>query len=101
MTYWDTPFSKVCVGMKVGSRIKFAKIDQKADSLHSLIADGQHRATSLGRDAWKDLIGSDASLQVNCNIRGLTLREPAVATRGQELVSLLTRKTTAVVVIPG
>ena len=59
--------------MKVGSRIKFAKIDQKADSLHSLIADGQHRATSLGRDAWKDLIGSDASLQVNCNIEGFNV----------------------------
>lgn len=72
-TYWDKPFSKVCVGMKVGSRIKFAKIDQKADSLHSLIADGQHRATSLGRNAWKDLIGSDASLQANCNIEGFNV----------------------------
>lgn len=73
-TYWDTPFSKICVGMKVGSQIKFLKIDQKADSLHSLIADGQHRATSLGRDAWKTLIGSDASLQRNCNIEGFNAK---------------------------
>lgn len=59
--------------MKVGSRIKFAKIDQKVDSLHSLIADGQHRATSLGLDAWKDLIGSEASLQVSSNIEGFNV----------------------------
>ena len=40
---------------------------QAADSLHSLIADGQYRNTSLGRDGWKTLIGSDISLQQNCN----------------------------------
>ena len=35
--------------------------------MYSLIADGQYRNTSLGRDTWKLLIGSDASLQENCN----------------------------------
>ena len=41
-----------------------------APSLYSLIADGQYRATSLGRDTWKTLIGSQASLQLNCNKEG-------------------------------
>ena len=35
--------------------------------MYSLIADGQYRHTSLGRDTWKSLIGSEASLQHNCN----------------------------------
>ena len=38
--------------------------------MYSLIADGQYRSTSLGRDKWKSLIGSEASLQKNCNKEG-------------------------------
>ncbi len=41
-----------------------------ANSLHSLITDGQYHATSLGRDTWKTLIGSQSSLQVNFNKEG-------------------------------
>ena len=49
---------------------KFIVINQQANSLYSLIADGQYRNTSLGRDTWKSLIGSKASLQYNCNKEG-------------------------------
>ena len=56
--------------MKVGQLIKFVTINKAADSLYSLIADGQYRATSLGRDKWKTLIGSQAILQDNCNSEG-------------------------------
>ena len=69
-TYWETPFSKICLGMKYGQQIRFIVINKQADSLHSLIADGQYRPTSLGRNKWKTLIGSDASLQRNCNKEG-------------------------------
>ena len=50
--------------------INFLVINKAADSLYSLIADGQHRPTSLGRTTWKTLIGSQASLQHNCNMEG-------------------------------
>ena len=53
--------------MKINQQLKFIVINKLADSLHSLIADGQYRNTSLGRDGWKTLIGSDISLQQNCN----------------------------------
>ena len=69
-TYWNTSFSKICLGMKVGQLTKFAVINKSADSLYSLIADGQYRATSLGRGKWKTLIGSQAFLQDNCNSEG-------------------------------
>jgi len=69
-TYWNTSFSKICLGMKIGQQIKFIAINKQANSLYSLIADGQYRATSLGRDTWKALIGSEASLQSYCNIEG-------------------------------
>ncbi|XP_068683059.1 uncharacterized skeletal organic matrix protein 5-like isoform X1 [Montipora foliosa] len=70
-TYWNTSFSKICLGMKIiGQPIKFLVINKQAQSLHSLIADGKYRSTSLSRNTWKTLIGSQASLQANCNMEG-------------------------------
>ena len=60
--------------MKIGEQLNFVVIDKHADSLHSLIADGQYRDTSLGRDTWKTLIGSEASLQPHCNREGFNAR---------------------------
>ena len=69
-TYWNTSFSKICLGMKVGHQTEFIVLTKNASSLHSLITDGTYRATSLGLDKWKSLIGSEASLQPNCNKEG-------------------------------
>ena len=69
-TYWNTHFSKICLGMRIGHQIKFIVINKQANSLYSLIADGKYRATSLGRNTWKSLLGSQASLQSNCNKEG-------------------------------
>ena len=56
--------------MKINQQLRFIVISKLADSLHSLIADGQYRNTSLSRDGWKKLIGSSATLQPNCNREG-------------------------------
>ena len=56
--------------MKIGEQENFTAINKSASSLYSLIADGKYRATSLGRNTWKKLIGSRASLQPNCNKEG-------------------------------
>ena len=57
--------------MKINNnQSKFIVINKQANSLYSLIADGQYRSTSLGRDKWKSLIGSEASLQKHCNKEG-------------------------------
>ena len=56
--------------MKIDNQTNFTVINKTANSLYSLIADGQYRNTSLGRDTWKGLIGSQASLQLNCNKEG-------------------------------
>ena len=72
-TYWNTSFSKICLGMKIGQQINFIVINKQANSLYSLIADGQYRATTLGRNTWKTLIGSQASLQAKCNKNGFNV----------------------------
>ena len=75
-TYWDTPFNKICLGMRIPGEenINFLVINRAADSLYSLLHDGQYRNTSLGRDTWKTLIGLQASLQMNCNMEGFNAR---------------------------
>ena len=60
--------------MKIDQQINFIVINKHADSLHALIADGRYRATSLGRDTWKRLIGSQASLQTGCNKEGFNAK---------------------------
>ena len=60
--------------MKIGQQINFIVIDKQANSMYSLIADEQYRATSLGRNTWKSLIGSEASLQLYCNKEGFNAR---------------------------
>ena len=70
-TYWNMNFSKICLGMRIGSQpVKFLVINKNGTSLYSLIADDRYRPTSLGRETWKALIGSEASLQYNCNKEG-------------------------------
>ena len=77
-TYWKTPFDKICLGMKIGQHKRFIVINKQASSLYSLIADGKHRHTSLGRDTWKSLIGADASLQRFCNKEGFNVMDNSI-----------------------
>ena len=72
-TYWSTSFSKICLGMKIDQQLRFIVINMEADSLYSLIADGQYRPTVLGRDTWRSLIGPKASSQIYCNREGFNL----------------------------
>lgn len=81
-TYWNTPFSKICLGMRNGGQTNFIVIYKHANSLFSLIADGKYRATSLGRNAWKSLLGSQSSLQPNCNLEGFNANKGARARIG-------------------
>ena len=51
---------------------RWMTFDYTASSLYSVIADGQFRATTAGRAAWKSLIMS-SSLQHNCNREGFNV----------------------------
>ena len=66
--------------MKVRGQLKFIAIDRMAPSLHSLIADGQYRATSLFIVRWKTLI-KDSKLPRHCYKEGFNVvgdgNEPA------------------------
>ena len=53
--------------------MQFIAVNQSADSLYSIIADPQYHPTSLGRHTWKSLLGSQSSLQPNCNKEGFNV----------------------------
>ena len=46
-TYWNTSLSKVCLGMNIHGEenTNFVAVNITANSLYSLIADGQYRTT--------------------------------------------------------
>ena len=69
--------------MKIGHQKHFIVINKQANSLYSLIADRKYRATSLGRNTWKKLIGSQASLQANCNREGFNAEGRKGASRAR------------------
>ena len=64
------PFTKICLGIKISQRQRFIPVE---NSLYSLIADGKYWRTSLGRNTWKSLIGTQASLQRKCNKEGFNV----------------------------
>ena len=55
--------------MKLGDTTNWIKLSHTADSLHSVIADGVYKATSVGRNTWKSLL-RDSSLQTECYKEG-------------------------------
>ena len=100
-TYWNTPFNKICLGMKIGQQFKSVVINHQARSLYSLIADGKYRATSLGRNSWKKLIGSRASLySPTVTRKDSTYYAPMPPALKQELVSLPTIRMCVALVTP-
>ena len=60
--------------MKIEQQINFIVINKTASSLYSVTADRKYHSTSLGRNTWKSLIGSEGSLQVNCNKEGFNAK---------------------------
>ena len=72
-SYWNTPFSKICLGMKVRGITNWIVVHHKALSLFNEIADGAFRETSVGKDQWKSLLHG-SYLQPNCNKEGFNLQ---------------------------
>ncbi|XP_028396025.1 uncharacterized skeletal organic matrix protein 5-like [Dendronephthya gigantea] len=72
-SYWNTPFTRICLGMKVNDVTNWITIDKKARSLFDVIAGGATTRTTAGKETWKSLIAG-SSLQNNCNDEGFNLR---------------------------
>ncbi|CAH3140542.1 unnamed protein product, partial [Pocillopora meandrina] len=99
-TYWSTPFSKICLGMNISHQLRFIVINRHANSLFSLIADGKYRATSLGRNTWKWLIGEGPPCSPTAIRKDSMQWETILVIPKQESASRLTSRMTVVPVTP-
>ena len=72
-SYYNTPFTRVCLGMTRNGVTNWIVVSHTASSLYRVIADGDYSATNLGSAEWKSLING-ASLQTNCNREGFNVR---------------------------
>ena len=98
-TYWNTPFSKICLGMKIGHQIKFTVINVHATLCTPWLLTGitapPHWAVTCGR-LWlvpRPPHSSTATKKVSMLYATLAFPE-------QELVTLRTTKTIAAAVTP-
>ncbi|XP_048579319.1 uncharacterized protein LOC5504558 [Nematostella vectensis] len=72
-SYWAMPFTKICIGFKVGDTLKSMTIPYTATSLYDVIADGTYRGTTqIGKTAWRSLVAG-SSMQTNCNQEGFNV----------------------------
>ena len=73
-TFNAVPFTEMRVGLEapIGSNtIQWLVLPIAASRLRDLFAAPTATPTALGRDAWKSLLGTSASLQPNCNLEGI------------------------------
>ena len=62
-TYWATPFTSLCLGMRYEEQTRWIKLDYQAKSLYDVISSNQHRATNISISTWKNLL-NESSVQV-------------------------------------
>ena len=74
-SYWNTPFDKICLGMKVSGVTTWIVINYQASSLFNVIADGEKKDTTAGKNAWRSLMDSSL-LEKLCNQEGFNLQPP-------------------------
>ncbi|KAL9982282.1 hypothetical protein ACROYT_G004308 [Oculina patagonica] len=74
-SYWCSPFTKMCLGMRVGDETKWVLVNQQAVSLHSLLASITYQETNIGREKWRSLLYG-SSLQLKCKMEGFNVVSP-------------------------
>ncbi len=79
-SYWNTPFNKICLGMKVNGVTKWIVIDHQARSLFNVIAPGTFKDTNIGKEAWKSLYDG-SRFQNNCNKEGFNIESMNLDTK--------------------
>jgi len=70
--YWSVSFDELRVDMLAQDSLGRFAFFQAAPSLHALVADGVHRPTRQGWQAWRAMLPG-ASLQVGCGMEGFNV----------------------------
>lgn len=68
-TYWSTPFTQLCLGMKYKMEENWIVLGHTGSSLYDVIANGTHTPTNLTIGDWKTLL-NNCKLWDNCTVQG-------------------------------
>ncbi|XP_046849856.1 uncharacterized skeletal organic matrix protein 5-like isoform X2 [Xenia sp. Carnegie-2017] len=79
-SYWNVPFTMICLGMQYNDEKRWMKFAHNGSSLYDVIADNKQQTTTLARDKWLGLI-NNARLQSNCNKNGFNVGKSNVKAR--------------------
>ncbi len=96
-SYSNTPFTKICLGMRVGdapSQTNWIGIDYQATSLYSLIADGEFRVVNIKAQIpslWQTLI-DESHLPVQCLFQGFNVPSKIHSTMNRVRLGYLAHK---------
>ena len=71
-SYYNTPFTTVCLGMTRNGVTNWILVEYTATTLYSVIADGSFHNTGAERGEWLSLING-VNLQPNCNKEGFNV----------------------------
>lgn len=72
-SYYNTPFTELCLGMTQNNAINWILVNYTANSLFSVIADEKYHKTNAGRAEWMSLING-AFFQQHCNREGFNIK---------------------------
>ncbi len=75
-TFNAIAFTEVRIAMEYpidSGTLRYLVVPVAGARMTELFAPNQQKLTTLGRTAWKDLVGPAASLQLNCNLEGANI----------------------------
>jgi len=74
-SYWTTPFTRLCLGMRYQNKENWISLNYTAPSLWDVISKGTHTATNVTLMDWKSLL-TGSQIQEGCVIQGFNSDMP-------------------------
>ena len=66
-SYWTTPFTRLCLGMRYQNKENWISLNYTASSLWDVISRGKHKATNVTLMDWKSVL-TGSQIRVNIQI---------------------------------
>ncbi|KAL9985310.1 hypothetical protein ACROYT_G007699 [Oculina patagonica] len=73
-SFWSTPFTRLCLGMKYQNEKNWIALDYVGSSLRDVIGNGTFKETNLNVTEWKKLLKNSA-IQDGCNFQGFNSQD--------------------------
>jgi len=73
-SFWSTPFTQLCLGMKYQDETNWITLNYAGSSLRDVIGNGTFKETHLNVTEWKKLL-NNSDIQVGCTFQGFNNKQ--------------------------